>query len=81
MELIYRDFDILRLIRAMHDIERLKSLLLEPEEIELFNELPKPLVIIKNHDKSRKSITTDSISIPKVKILKEWAEIEPKIFE
>jgi len=44
MEMIYRDFNIIRLIRAFHDIERLKTLLLTPEELQLFNHLPKPLV-------------------------------------
>jgi hypothetical protein len=47
MEMIYRDFNILRLIRAMHDLERLKSMLLTEEQLEFFNSLPKPLVLIK----------------------------------
>lgn len=79
MELIYRDFDILRLIKAMHDIERLKSILLEPNQIEIFNQLPKPLIVIKNNNNHRKSISVNRI--PKVKNISDWALIEPKIFE
>lgn len=47
MEMIYRDFNILRVIKAMHDIERIKQLLLTPDQQILFNHLPKPLVLIK----------------------------------
>lgn len=31
MEMIYRDFNIIRIIKALHDIERLKILLLSTE--------------------------------------------------
>ena len=47
MEMIYRDFNILRVIKAMHDIERIKELLLTQDQLKLFNHLPKPSVLIK----------------------------------
>jgi hypothetical protein len=80
MEMIYRDFNIIRVIKAMHDIERLKQILLTKDQLDLFNHLPRPLVLIKKN-LQLKRLETHHLAIPTVKVIGEWASIAPNCFD
>ena len=45
MELLIRDFNILRIVKALHDLEKIKDLILNDTEIEIFDNLPQPIIL------------------------------------
>lgn len=51
MELLIRDFNILRLIKALHDIEKIKDLILNDSEKEIFDCLPGPIILTNSNVK------------------------------
>jgi hypothetical protein len=62
-ELVYGDLDITRIVNLMHDVERIKCLLFNNEQLDIFNYLPKPRIHIESLVEERGKPEIEQITI------------------
>lgn len=57
-----RDLDIVNLIRKIHDFDKLRLMLLNPEQLTLFNNISKPLIEYETRDNSTTQLKISKFS-------------------
>ena len=87
---IIKEFDILNIVRKLHEINKLKQLFLNDEQMFLFNLLSKPMIVLDKKDQKEGNLLKiedyifkypvgNNKNLEKDKILKIYKEIKKKV--